>query len=340
VASAAPANLTPVSGAPVDGSFFLTAKDATNGIELFEFIPPTLAISGAATLDPSSTTPYTLNLTANDSGGTINNVIINWGDGTTQTLSGAPPASVTHTFPLICNSYIISATINDSSGTYSASGVANLTAMLPSQNQCFVAQVYQDVLGRAADAPGLAFWSGLLDQGTANRTAVVLAIEQTKEARNFQVQALYNELLHRKADKSGLKTFTNFLMNGGTLESVAAMIAGSPEYFVNRGGSTSDGFLDALYQDVLHRSVDSSGRTAFNNALSAGTTTLQQVASAIFASPEYQQDLVSSFYLLYLHRPVDVAGLNAFTNALQGGATDELVIAEIVGSSEYASSIP
>ncbi len=36
-------------------------------------------------------------------------------------------------------------------------------------NQQFVEQAYLDMLGRIADANGLAAWSGLLDQGQATR---------------------------------------------------------------------------------------------------------------------------------------------------------------------------
>jgi len=44
-------------------------------------------------------------------------------------------------------------------------------------NQLFVEQAYLDLLGRAADTNGLAFWSGLLDQGQVTRAQVALGLE-------------------------------------------------------------------------------------------------------------------------------------------------------------------
>ena len=154
------------------------------------------------------------------------------------------------------------------------------------------------------------------------------------EYRSDVVQALYTELLHRTADPTGLSAFTSMLAQGGTDEQVAAMLAGSPEYYNNRGGGTNDGFLNALYQDALGRSPDATGRSIWDQAMANGTTP-QQVAAAIFGSQEYQQDLVQKFYQTYLHRAADTAGLNGFVNQLQNGSRDEAVILAIITSGEY-----
>jgi hypothetical protein len=208
-------------------------------------------------------------------------------------------------------------TIKDSDGT---------------QQQRFVAQLYLDLLHRQVDPMGLAAWTSSLAQG-ATHGQVAQAIESSAEYRSDLVTSLYVQYLHRGPDAAGLQAFVGFLASG-TLEQVAAMITGSGEYFVNRAGGTNDGFLDALYADALHRAVDSTGRTLFDQALAQGATR-QQVAQAIFASNEYRQDLVRSFYWLYLHRPADTAGLNAFVGALGQGATDQAVIAAILASNEY-----
>src|SRR5438094_10501306 len=52
-----------------------------------------------------------------------------------------------------------------------ASWVANFSMepipIVLTANQTFVAQVYLDLLHRKYDSPGLAFWSGLLDQNVS-----------------------------------------------------------------------------------------------------------------------------------------------------------------------------
>ena len=152
-----------------------------------------------------------------------------------------------------------------------AQEIVTIYANGPTPNQSYVAALYQDLLHRDADAAGLAAWSGLLDQGVS-RMQVALDIEQSPEYRQDEIQSLYTHYLLRQADPAGLAAFTNFLAQGGTLEQVAADIVGSPEYYQTRGGGTIQGFLTALYEDVLGRSIDPNGQSVFGQALAAGAT--------------------------------------------------------------------
>jgi hypothetical protein len=205
-------------------------------------------------------------------------------------------------------------------------------------DQAFVTQVYQTLLNRAPDAAGLTSWTGLLDQGV-KRTTVVAQIEQSQEYLMDEVGAIYQKMLLRPADANGLTTYTTWLAGGGTLEQVESAIAGSPEYFQTRGSGQVSGFLNALYTDALGRAVDPAGQTAFSQALSQGATDAA-VAAAVFASAEYRQDLVESYYQTYLGRPADSAGLAANVAALGQGMTDQAVIAVILGSEEYFQKLP
>jgi hypothetical protein len=200
-------------------------------------------------------------------------------------------------------------------------------------NQRFVSQVYQDLLHRAVDQAGLSTWTGMLNQGVS-RSQVVLNIEDSTEFRNDQVTALYKQFLHRAADATGLAGFSNLLASGGTVEQVAALLVGSSEYFKNRGGDTTTGFLNALYQDGLNRSVDPTGEATLGMALANGSTT-GMVASEVFRSQEFLEDQVQGFYRTLLNRLADNGGLNASVTALQQGATDQQVIASLAGSDEF-----
>src|SRR5262249_27350045 len=157
-------------------------------------------------------------------------------DGTASagTVSGTGPFTVsgTHSFTPFSTLHTITVTIFDQGGS-SATVTDNVTD--PSANQAFVMQLYQDLLHRPAHAGGLAYWSGLLDQGVS-RAQVALDIEQSLEYRQDEVQALYAHYLHRNAGPAGLAVFTNFLAHGGTLEQVAADIVGSREYYRTRAG--------------------------------------------------------------------------------------------------------
>jgi hypothetical protein len=200
-------------------------------------------------------------------------------------------------------------------------------------NQRFVSQAYLDLLQRKPEPGGLAFWSGLLDHGTS-RFDVVRGIEASLEYRVDVVQGLYHRFLLRDGDLPGLNYWVELLGSGATVEQVAAGFTGSAEYFQRRGGGSNDGFLDALYHDVFNRAVDPEGRLFSDQALASGYTT-GQIATVLFSSPEYRQDLVQSFYPQFLGRGADGDGLSFWSARLQHGATDEVVIAGFVASDEF-----
>jgi hypothetical protein len=204
---------------------------------------------------------------------------------------------------------------------------------LPTANQRFVAQAYLDLLGRPVDSNGLAEWSSLLDKGTS-RTQVTLDIESSPEFANYTINALYTRYLGRTVDPTGLNNAAKFLRDGGTVEQLIEALVSSQEFLQGRGKGTRDGFLDALYQDALNRTVDPSGRAAWDEALASGAS-YTQVAAGILASTEYRQKVVEETYGLLLRRQPDPEGLNGFVSLLGHGARNESLTALIAGSDEY-----
>jgi uncharacterized delta-60 repeat protein len=96
-------------------------------------------------------------------------------------------------------------------------------------------------------------------------------------------------------------------------------------------------FLDALYRDALGRAVDATGESNFQQAFDSGALTTAQIAGEVFGSEEYFSDLALTFYRRFLHRDIDPTGLSDVVSALEHGVTDEVIIAGIVGSPEYAA---
>jgi hypothetical protein len=227
------------------------------------------------------------------------------------------------------------------SGTSNAQNFTLTAANLPdgthgTPNQRFVSEFYHDLLGRPVDPSGLATFAGMLDSGTPRQT-VIQIIEHSLEYKTKQVRDLYNRYLHRAADDSGLTTGLAFLAKGGTVEQLSAFLVGSQEYFQTRGGGTNQGFLNALYQDALNRTIDDSGQTTYSQALAAGITR-DRIAAVLFAGTEYQQNVVQSIYRQYLGRNADSSGLTTWTGFFQQqNATDEQIVSNVVGDvgSEY-----
>ena len=216
-----------------------------------------------------------------------------------------------------------------------------LTIEAPPESQTpsarYVASTYTIVLGRAADAGGVAFWAGLVDQGVS-RITVAAGIENSVESRTRLVETLYEAYLGRTADNQGLQNGVAFLLAGGTIEQLKASIFSSQEYFLTRGGGTNDGFLVALYRDVLGRAIDPASQLAFGQALAQGGSRFS-LALFVLTSPEGDNILILALYRVYLNRLADPSGALFFVNQLQAGTRDEAVIADLIGSDEFFSKV-
>jgi hypothetical protein len=187
-------------------------------------------------------------------------------------------------------------------------------------------------LKRPADAGGLAFWQGLLAQGTS-RTQVIQMIAGSPEYRTRAVDDLYSSVLGRLPDPGGLQAFTGSLAAGATLEQVQSALFGSTEYGQHVGG-TDGNFVGAIYHDVLGRAPDSAGLASWTTALGQGAKR-QDIAQGILTSTEAEQDRVLALYATVLGRAADPAGLAFWTAQQQQGQRDEALLAAFLGSDEY-----
>ncbi len=98
-------------------------------------------------------------------------------------------------------------------------------------------------------------------------------------------------------------------------------------------------FVEQVFQDFLHRVGDVNNPNdagAWVNALTAGVFTPTQVVHFISHSAEALDYVVNGLYAKVLNRAADPTGLNNFVTFLMNGGTEELVIAFLVSSPEYA----
>ncbi len=196
----------------------------------------------------------------------------------------------------------------------------------------FICALYQDVLGRTADATGLATYETQLSTGTP-RAAVAEELLTSTEHRRDLIASYYEQYLGRAADNGGFTTFLTLFAQGGSDESVQAAILGSTEY-ANRSGGSDSAFVGALYQNLLNRPVDSAGLATFTGQLAAGTTRTA-VAAELLSSTEYRSDLINSYYEAYLGRPADSSGIATFVGLFAHGASNNAVQADLLSSEEF-----
>lgn len=157
-------------------------------------------------------------------------------------------------------------------------------------NAANITRLYQEILGRNPDPTGFATFRDLSDdvirQGLIDSPEYKNRLQE--KARNEAQQAaqqaaapvaggiggiagLYQELLGRAPDPSGLSSF-----QGRTDEQIRQAILQSPEYQSRPGG------IENIYQQMLGRAPDPSGL-----ASNAGRTD-EQIRQAVAQSAEYQ----------------------------------------------------
>jgi hypothetical protein len=163
-------------------------------------------------------------------------------------------------------------------------------------NAAFVEALFRDFLHRVGDPNNpndAGAFVNFLNSGTLTDAQVATAVSHSPEALGIVVNALFARLLNRTADSGGLAAFVAFLQGGGTVEQVIALIVSSQE-FANLTGGSNSGFIQALYGDLLGRTVSSGELMNWLNMLP--TLGRAGVASAILASSEYRTDEIEQLY--------------------------------------------
>jgi hypothetical protein len=174
----------------------------------------------------------------------------------------------------------------------------------PLSNSAFVTLLYSNVLHRAPDAGGLNNWVGMLNSGQDTRAQVVLGFSESQEDINdlaapvqqglwvgdpnaAEVARLYDTVLARLPDVSGLANWTHMLGSGTGLQTVANGFVGSTEFQTVYGTLDNTGFVTLLYHNVLHRAPDAAGLNNWVTELNSGQDTRAQVVLGFSESPEH-----------------------------------------------------
>lgn len=146
------------------------------------------------------------------------------------------------------------------------------------------------------------------------------------------VAALYESILQRPADASGLAFFSNQLAIGASPADVVFRLWHSEEHFGLE--------VDQYYQQYLGRAADAAGRQFWVAGLVSGLTE-EVVQTSLLSSVEYQQlnplvpSFVTAIYDDVLERPADTDGQLYWSNQLQTSASSvSQMINSFIGSTE------
>lgn len=93
-----------------------------------------------------------------------------------------------------------------------------------------VAQLYQDVLGRAGSEAEIKGWLGASLAGVKTRRNVVTAFVTSDERRALAIADTYRQVLDREPDPDGAAAWLDAMRDGSSIESVRVAFLSSPEY--------------------------------------------------------------------------------------------------------------
>lgn len=102
-------------------------------------------------------------------------------------------------------------------------------------NAAFVSLVYQNILGRAPDVNGFAYWKGRLDSGAMTRGQLMAAFSESPEYRaltysDVYVTMTYAAMLRRAPDPAGFAFWVGYLDAGNSGLALVDGFLGSAEY--------------------------------------------------------------------------------------------------------------
>ena len=237
--------------------------------------------------------------------------------------------------------------------------------IIPPQNPEDLANnLYEQVLGRAPDPDGMAFWTNELKSG--NRTvadvvdAFFLGDEYTaRQISNEEfVRGLYAAILGREADDEGLAYWVQCLEESNTRRGLLHVFVQQSEFADMCGklglqqGSIEPQqpaennhnltrFVHRMYAKALGRNPEMDGLNHWCGRLLDDTINLQQLAENFLLGDEFNaqgnrdESFIRTLYLTFMDREADAGGLAFWKSQLENGGQRRDVLAFFASSSEF-----
>lgn len=212
----------------------------------------------------------------------------------------------------------------------------------------FVDLLYQNVLGRAADAQGRANWIDAIDDAvgmsradaafafsqsreftsnTATQTAQ-FTIDHTPQEWSDDVFRLYRATLDRTPQQEGFANWVDKLSTGIDFTQIVSGFVNSTEFNLIYGQLDDESFVELLYQNVLNRGADNSGRAQWIQLLVDGSSRAE-VVEFFTQSREFvrnSSDAVTDW--MRAQGTDDVIAAGGGNNVLSGGLMSDMFVFE------------
>jgi hypothetical protein len=207
---------------------------------------------------------------------------------------------------------------------------AGCTAGEP-QDARYVCRTYTDLLGRTADADGKAYWLGRLRSGE-NRGAIITSFTKTVEYRTSVVRGIWQAYLGTRPDAATEQRWVADLGRGANPDLVRQAALASATFYA-RAGSTPEGFVEGIHQQLLRRPATTTEVSTIAAQLRAGTSRAT-VATRLLGATDADTATVAAIYERFLRRSPG-SETAYWVGRLQGGESELALVRLIVASPEY-----
>ncbi|MCU1371475.1 MAG: hypothetical protein JWO77_2669 [Ilumatobacteraceae bacterium] len=161
---------------------------------------------------------------------------------------------------------------------------------------------------------------------TGNPSSVIRPALLKRSAVEPIVASKFDDLLERGADKSGLAFWSGRIADGRlSYENLVVTLTISNEAWT-KAGATPAGYTDWVFEHVLGRPADPSGKAYWTGKLADGTSRDRFVRSFL-RSPERARAVVRRAYTAYLQRTADTGGLDNWVAKYTSAKVGELDLA-------------
>lgn len=203
-------------------------------------------------------------------------------------------------------------TVRFAKGDLPAASTSLASTIVTEATGKYVDAVYQLFGGRPATAGEKSHWAPAVSSG--NRVAVTSALAVTDSWAGARVSELYRTVFQRSADSGGRAYWLDQIRRGLPLEAVGVEFYSSGEYY-GRSGSTPQGWIQALYRDLLGRTADGGGVTYWVGRMRAGQPR-SAVAANFYRSVESRRDRTNRLHHTILGSNLADPGLQQWADRL------------------------
>jgi len=176
-------------------------------------------------------------------------------------------------------------------------GSSELAGKVPQSNAAYVTWLYDQVLGRAADAGGLAWWTATLASDGISRADLALALVDSDEKLKMDASheiafgatdvgvliRMYDAMYDRRPDLEGLNYWIDRSEAGTSLADIADSFADAAESTDRLDDPT---FIAQLYRTALEREATTTELADWNGLLAQGHVDRGDVLLALTESAE------------------------------------------------------